>query len=133
MVARTRCGEEGAEQDRDMPREVEGICSFIQEHYQKRLTLDTIASEAGFSKYYVNRLFKQYMGTTVVDYLIQIRMKKAKELLRNETYSIKQISGMVGYSEPNYFTWTFKKMEGMSPLKFRYEQAEGIREENDGE
>ena len=42
-------------------------------------------------------------------------------------------SGMVGYSEPNYFTWTFKKMEGMSPLKFRYEQAEGIREENDGE
>ena len=116
-----------------MPREVEGICSFIQEHYQKRLTLDTIASEAGFSKFYVHRLFKQYMGTTVVDYLIQIRMKKAKELLRNETYSIKQISGMVGYSEPNYFTWTFKKMEGMSPLKFRYEQAEGIREENDGE
>ena len=85
-------------------------------NYQKRLTLDAIASEAGFSKYYVNRLFKQYMGTTVVDYLIRIRMKKAKELLRNETYSIKQISGMVGYSEPNYFTWTFKKMEGMSPL-----------------
>ena len=41
-MARTRCGEEGTEQDRDMPREVEGICSFIQEHYKKRLTLDTI-------------------------------------------------------------------------------------------
>lgn len=133
MVAQTERGEEGTEHDRDMPREVEGICSFIQENYQKRLTLDAIASEAGFSKYYVNRLFKQYMGTTVVDYLIRIRMKKAKELLRNETYSIKQISGMVGYSEPNYFTWTFKKMEGMSPLKFRYEQAEGIREEKGGE
>ena len=45
MVARTRCGEEGTEQDRDMPREVEGICSFIQEHYQKRLTLDTIVQQ----------------------------------------------------------------------------------------
>ena len=62
MVARTRCGEEGAEQDRDMPREVEGICSFIQEHYQKRLTLDTIASEAGFSKYYVKPPFQAVYG-----------------------------------------------------------------------
>ena len=133
MAARTESREEGPESDSGTPREVEGICSFIQENYRKRLTLDIIASEAGFSKYYVNRLFKQYMGTTVVDYLIRIRMQKAKELLKNETCSIKQISGLVGYSEPNYFTWTFKKMEGMSPLKFRYEQAEGLREEKDGE
>ena len=57
-----------------------------------------------------------------IDHIQKAGVKKAKELLRNETYSIKQISGMVGYSEPNYFTWTFKKMEGMSPLKFRYDE-----------
>jgi len=60
-------------------------------------------------------------------------MKEAMRLLDETDEKTYMIAAKVGYSEPNYFTWTFKKMEGMSPLKFRYEQAEGIREENDGE
>lgn len=101
--------------------EINKICEFIEKNYSKKLTLGMMASVAGFSKFYINRLFKQYKGTTVMDYLIQIRIQKAKELLKKGDYSVKQISFMVGYSEPNYFTWTFKKLEGISPVKFRYE------------
>lgn len=107
---------------RDLPKDVERICQFINESYSQKLTLEEIAATVGYSKYYVNRLFKQYKGTTVMDYLIQVRIEQAKKLLRTCNYSVKQISMMVGYSEPNYFTLTFKKLEGLSPLKYRYSQ-----------
>lgn len=112
-------------QVRDLPRDVEKICQFIRESYSQKLTLEEIAATVGYSKYYVNRLFKQYKGTTVMDYLIQVRIEEAKKLLRTCNYSVKQISMMVGYSEPNYFTLTFKKLEGLTPLKYRYSQDRG--------
>lgn len=100
---------------------IKKIKEYIEINYDKRLTLDIIADKAGYSKFYINRIFKQQMNTTVIDYLIQVRIRKAKELLVKDTYSVKQISSIVGYSEPNYFTLTFKKAEGISPLKFRYQ------------
>lgn len=109
-------------QAKDVPGDVERICRFIDEHYSERLSLEEIADMAGYSKYYINRLFKEYKGTTVIDYLIRIRIREAKKLLKSGNYSVKQISLMVGYSEPNYFTLTFKKLEGISPLKYRYNQ-----------
>lgn len=108
--------------EQQLPEDVEKICHYIRENYSQKLTLDEIAAAAGYSKYYVNRLFKQYQGTTVMDYLIQVRIEEAKKLLRSCNHSVKQISMMVGYSEPNYFTLTFKKLEGVSPLKYRYGQ-----------
>ncbi|MDO4438630.1 MAG: response regulator [Eubacteriales bacterium] len=105
---------------------VKNIREFIDTNYEKHLTLDMIAEKAGYSKFYLNRLFKQHTDRTIMDYLIQTRINKAKELLRHEEYTVKQISAMVGYSEPNYFTITFKKAEGISPIKYRYQfQEEG--------
>lgn len=113
-----------AVQSRDMPGDIERICQFLNENYSQKLTLEEIAATVGYSKYYINRLFRQYKGTTVMDYLIHIRIQEAKKLLRSGNYSVKQISMMVGYSEPNYFTLTFKKLEGMTPLKYRYHKDE---------
>ena len=103
---------------------VRNIREFIDTNYEKHLTLDMIAEKAGYSKFYLNRLFKQYTDRTIMDYLIQTRINKAKELLKHEEYTVKQISTMVGYSEPNYFTITFKKAEGISPIKYRYQYRE---------
>ncbi|NLK64090.1 MAG: response regulator, partial [Tissierellia bacterium] len=103
-----------------IPPEIKFICNYISRHYKEKITLDKIAEEVKYSKYHISRLFKQYMNITIVDYLIRLRIKKAKELLLDGSYSIKQISHMVGYSDPNYFTWAFKKQEGVSPAKFRY-------------
>ena len=116
--------EGGKAEVRDIHGDVERICQFLTENYSQKLSLEEIAAAAGYSKYYINRLFKQYKGTTVMDYLIRIRIQEAKKLLRSENYSVKQISMMVGYSEPNYFTLTFKKLEGVSPLKYRYQSGE---------
>jgi YesN/AraC family two-component response regulator len=115
-------GAEASEEIWEKSEEINRICDYLEKNYEKKLTLDSIAAKAGFSKFYINRLFKQYKGTTVMDYLIQYRISKAKELLKDGEYTVKQISSMVGYSEPNYFTCTFKKIEGISPVKYRFEQ-----------
>ena len=105
-----------------MPPEIKLICEYLQENYEEKLTLEEITQHVGFSKYYGGRLFKQYMGMTIIEYLIKIRLDRAKELLTQREYSIKQISYMVGYQDPNYFTWSFKKATGISPVKYRYFQ-----------
>ncbi len=102
------------------PAEIKEMCRYLEEHYSEKISLEDVTQKVGFSKYYGGRLFKQYMGTTIIDYLIQIRMNKAKELLLQDEYSVKQISYMIGYQDPNYFTWSFKKAMGMSPVKYRY-------------
>lgn len=104
------------------PPEIAEMCRYLEEHYSEKLSLEDVTQKVGFSKYYGGRLFKQYMGTTIIDYLIQIRMNRAKELLEQGEYSIKQISYMIGYQDPNYFTWSFKKAMGISPVKYRYSQ-----------
>lgn len=119
-------GQPSSEKDsKAVPSEIESVCKYMKEHYSEKITLISIADSVGFSKYYISRLFKQHMGVTIIDYLIKVRLDKAKELLAKGDYSIKQISFMVGYSDPNYFTWSFKKYLGISPIKYRYFQSQG--------
>ncbi|MEW4411788.1 response regulator [Clostridium sp. AN503] len=115
-----------------VPPEIEAVCRYMKEHYSEKITLISIADSVGFSKYYISRLFKQHMGVTIIDYLIKVRLDRAKELLAKGDYSIKQISFMVGYSDPNYFTWSFKKYLGISPIKYRYFQNLGSGNQEPG-
>jgi len=115
-----RTAAETLEPGSPVPAEIRKACAFIDGSYTKKIGLDEIADAAGLSKYYLCRLFKTHMNTTVVDYLTGRRLDKAREYLRDGSYSIKQISSMVGYADPNYFTWAFKKAEGSSPLQYRY-------------
>lgn len=98
---------------------VNQICSYIAANYSKRIGLEEIAADSGYSKFHINKIFRSQMDTTVMDYLIQYRMEKAKELLALTKESVKNIAFRVGYSDPNYFTWTFRKQEGVSPLQYR--------------
>lgn len=107
-----------------LPEEIKRACSFMESSYEKKIGLEDIADAAGLSKYYLCRLFKQHMDATVLDYLTGIRLGRARALLQDGLHSIKQISLMVGYSDPNYFTWAFKKAEGLSPLQYRYAKKE---------
>lgn len=116
---------ESGDDKKAVPSEITFICNYINENYSEKITLNAIADSVGFSKYYISRLFKQHMGVTIIDYLIKVRLDKAKELLGKGDYSIKQISFMIGYSDPNYFTWSFKKYLGISPIKYRYFQNLG--------
>lgn len=104
------------------PEEVDKVTTYIKEHYCERLTLESIAKSVGFSKSYISRQFKQYKGITIMEYVIRKRIEQAKQLLKEGDWSIKQISYALGYSDPNYFTWSFKKQVGISPMQYRYEQ-----------
>ena len=102
------------------PPEIQKMCEYLEAHYTERVGLEDVTGYAGFSKYYGGRVFKQFMGTTIIDYLIRLRLEQAKKLLAESDLSIKQIGYEVGYQDPNYFTWSFKKATGMSPVKYRY-------------
>jgi two-component system response regulator YesN len=100
-------------------REVEAIQGYIIDKYPEKISLDSLADIVGFSKYHISHLFKEVYGKTIMEYLIEIRMGHAKELLAGTNLSIKEIAYKVGYTEANYFIWAFKKYTGISPGEYR--------------
>ena len=99
--------------------------TYIQENYDQDISLDDVSRHLNLSPYYFSKLFKSETGTTFVEYLTNLRIDRAKELLRDESLSIKEVCASVGYSDPNYFSRAFKKNLGVTPTVYR----EGLRNE----
>lgn len=95
------------------------IKEYLDENYTQKVTLDELAEIFYINKYYLTRIFKEQFGISVVDYLLHIRITKAKELLRFSTYNIEEVGIRCGVPDANYFTRVFKKIEGMSPKEYR--------------
>lgn len=91
---------------------------FLQQNYARDLTVEIIANELYISPSYLMHLFKAELGKTFNDCLIEIRIEKAKELLRHSRYKIYEVCSMVGYSDSKYFSQIFKKVVGMSPSEY---------------
>lgn len=83
------------------------------------ISLNTISQNMYLSPVYISKIFKELMGDSPINYLIKIRLSKAKELLKKEKLPIKVIAKMVGYNDPYYFSKHFKKFYGVSPAKFK--------------
>ncbi|WP_343248645.1 helix-turn-helix transcriptional regulator [Diplocloster hominis] len=92
---------------------------YIKEHYAEPLTLKTVARTAHISPYYFSKLFKQFTGVNFVNYLTDVRLDKAKEMLQANELSIKDICYAVGYKDPGYFCRIFKKTVGVTPKEYR--------------
>ncbi|MGI6050213.1 MAG: response regulator [Acetivibrionales bacterium] len=92
---------------------------YIANNYNKDISLDSVATYVDKSPYYFSKLFKDETGENFIDYLTNIRIEKAKEMLSNKELSIKEICINVGYSDPNYFSRTFKKCIGITPSEYR--------------
>ncbi len=92
---------------------------YIDENYEKELTLDDVARKIAISPYYLSKLFKDETGENFIEYLTKLRMERAKKLLENNCLSVKEICVCVGYSDPNYFSRIFKKVVGVTPTDFR--------------
>lgn len=99
---------------------------YIRENYSRDISLDDVSREANISPYYFSKLFKDSTGQNFIEYLTNIRIEKAKELLLTTESSMKEICLMVGYSDPNYFSRTFKKNVGVTPTE--YKENRGITE-----
>lgn len=92
---------------------------YIQDNYSRDISLDDVARYLNLSPYYFSKLFKAETGITFMDYLTDLRMARAQELLKDESLSIKEVCAEVGYSDPNYFSRSFKKNVGVTPTVYR--------------
>ena len=95
------------------------VKKYLEEHFVEKISLDFLAEQFYFNKYYLTRLFKAEYGVTIKQYLIQLRITEAKKLLRFSSLSISQIATQSGMPDASYFTHIFLRIEGMTPRDFR--------------
>jgi two-component system response regulator YesN len=92
---------------------------FIERHYTEPITLDSIARRFFVSKEYLSRAFKRETGWNVSDFILRLRMERAKALLTEDRLPIKAVAGLVGYEDVAYFYRLFKKHFGVTPGEIR--------------
>ena len=92
---------------------------FVQDHYNEPIGLEDVAREIHYNPVYFSTLFKQEVGTNFSDYLIGFRVEKAKDLLKNTSLPLVEISEQVGYRDAKYFSKMFSKIVGINPKEYR--------------
>ncbi|MGP4041136.1 bifunctional transcriptional activator/DNA repair enzyme AdaA [Gracilibacillus sp. D59] len=100
--------------------------TFLEQHYQEKITLNILAFKIGVSPYYLSRIFKEKYGVTPHKYLEIIRIHKAKNLLLNTMHNSTEICFQVGFNNFSSFYKQFKKICGCSPSQFRSKNGRGI-------
>lgn len=100
---------------------VEKLKRYLENHYQENISLKMLEDEFFFNASYISRIFKVKTGENYSDYLLKLRIQRAKHLLATSHYSIRQISEMVGFGSSKYFSKVFKDMEGVQPITYRNE------------
>ena len=104
----------------DMPSVVNDAKLYIAQNYSNpNLMLSDVASAINMSKSRFSTVFSQYAGQTFTEYLIHLRLNKAKELLKTTSYKNSQIADETGYNDSHYFSYIFKKNMGMTPSEYR--------------
>lgn len=94
------------------------ILMYIEENYDRDISLYQMADEAGMNAAYLSALFKGETGISYVKYLTELRVSKAKEFLA-EGYRVTEVSEMVGYHNYRYFCDVFKKSTGITPNEYK--------------
>ncbi len=102
----------------DLLKQIIESKQFIDRKFSTKLDLDKIAGKAFLSKFHFLRLFKSVYGTTPHQYLITVRLEKAKFLLKSDL-SVSEICTLVGFESPTTFAGLFKKYTGQSPSLYR--------------
>ena len=114
----------GEVEDDDIPmpefdRMIDNVISDIREHYTEDISLTSLAAKYNISMGHLSKMIKERLQVNFSDYIASLRIQRAKELLRDESISIQEIAEIVGYNDYFYFTKVFKKVEGISPSKYR--------------
>ena len=95
------------------------IKKYIKENYKRDISAGDVAGILGYSDVYFSKIFKQLFDDTFINYLTNLRIEKAKVLLKDVSFNIKEVGASVGYTDSNYFTKVFKRAVGMSPSEYR--------------
>lgn len=104
-------------------RQCATIRHYIDAHYKEQLSLDLLAEVAHVNKYYLAHAFKDEYGLSPISYLISRRIEESRYLLRETDMSLSQISRILGFSSASYFSQSFRRAEGISPIEYRKASA----------
>lgn len=98
---------------------VADVKEYLDREYSSKITLDGLAAHFYINKYYLTKVFKEQYGQSITAYLLNIRITKAKQLLRFSEKSVEEIGIEVGLGAAHYFSQTFKSVEGVPPSVYR--------------
>lgn len=109
--------------DHRSPQEllVRRVCGYVERHYNQKITLPDISALFQIGVRQLNRLFNQYTGSSVIEYVHRIRIKHAKRLLTDTDEKVNVVAELVGYGDPAFFNKLFVREAGRSPGKYREE------------
>ena len=108
-----------AEPTRRASKECATVKRYIDANFKENINLDQLAELAHVNKYYLVHSFSREYQISPINYLIQRRVKESCYLLSDTDHSLSQISHTMGFSSPSYFSQSFRKLMGMSPMEYR--------------
>ena len=100
-------------------KDIAFIKHYLKTYYRESIQLEDLASMTHLSRFYISHSFKKDVGLSPMEYLMTIRIKESKILLRTTNYSVSQIADIVGFTTPTYFSKQFRKVTGISPSDYR--------------
>jgi two-component system response regulator YesN len=112
------CDEISKYQRNSSKRVIDDIKSIIYEKYDEDISINSLAKDVYLTPSYICLLFKQETGETINDFLTNVRIEKAKELINGKMTKLYEVSKKVGYSDPKYFSKLFKKLTGVNPSEY---------------
>lgn len=98
---------------------LQAVKEYLDRNYARPVSLDQLAESFFINKFYLTRIFKEQFGVSVNNYLLEVRITHAKQLLRFTDMTVEAVGAECGMRDANYFSRLFKKMEGISPGEFR--------------
>ena len=104
---------------------VRTTANITKKRYTEDISIQQISDDLNITPNYLSKIFKKVYGIKFTDYLLQIRMEKAYELLQDPSISIKQVSEVTGFNDPNYFTRQFKKYFRIKPSSLNKQFKDG--------
>lgn len=97
---------------------VSEILNIIEGALYTKISVEDICKKLSYSKAYLSKIFKNYSGYSMAEYLVLLKIEKAKQLIREKEYNFTQIADMLAFSNPLYFSRVFKRITGMSPREY---------------
>ncbi len=96
------------------------VKEYVEERLNEPFRLGDLCAEIGYSKSYLSKLFQEQTGETIASYSVKQKIRKAKQLIREDTLNFTQISAALAFDNPQYFTRVFKRVTGMTPTEFKH-------------
>lgn len=106
------------ETEKEKQEIVNNIIYFLEKHHSEDISLETISDRMYISPTYISKVFKEETGESPINYLIKLRLQRAKDLLESQQITVKEAAQLVGYQDAYHFSKLFKKHYGKSPSEF---------------